>query len=171
MNFLLSGSVALCLLACMSFPQESLAQKSKTATSTSADLSVTKTNVRRVPGNSPLDPLTEVSFEIIWHSKMPPGAIFFRNGKSEWLDCSPSKPERRSFGGGPNDFMLVYNTVRFNNFKPGDHLTLTADRHPHDVMPTEVRHLPADAIYYQFEHSKKWHFVKVKVPKLPPLQH
>lgn len=168
MKFILSGSWALCLLAFLSFPHESLAQKSKTTAP--ADITVTKTNVRRVPGISPQEPLAEVSFEIVWHSKTPPSALFFRKGKSEWLDCTPSKPERRSFGGGPNDFMMVYNTVRFNDFKPGDHLTVTADRHPHDVMPTAVHNLPPDAIYYQLGHSSKWHFVKVNVPKLPPLK-
>lgn len=167
MKFFSPGTLALCLLVSLSIPQESIAQKGKSTSGAQAALTVTKTNIRRVPGLSPQQPLAEVSFEVTWHSKTPPSSFYYRNAKSEWLDCNATRPERRTFGGGPNDFMLVYMSVRLPEIKAGDHFNLTAERHTHEVMPSEVRNMPADALYYQIGKSEKWHVLKVNVPKLP----
>lgn len=155
--FLLAGGAA--------YP--SFAQKAGASSAEGGALTVSKTLVRPVPGARPNETATEVTFEIVWHSKTPPEAIFYRRGATQWLDCKATKPEKRPFGGGPNDFMLIYMGVPFSGIKAGDHLTLTTGRHGHDPMPPEVKKMSGDALYYQLAGSSKWYLKKVGVPKLP----
>jgi hypothetical protein len=148
-------------------PATSLAQKSNSGAGTDA-FSVGKITARPVPGGDEHGhPSAEVTFDIVWNSKTPPDAIFYRSGKSQWLACKPTRPEKRPFGGGPNDFMVVYMKVPMRDIKPGDKLTLTVARHGHDPVPTQLKNMSGDALYYRLAGSEKWQVKKVNVPKLP----
>lgn len=146
-----------------------LAQSAKASAKSTDALTVVKSSVRRVPSTAGHADV-ETSFEIVWNSSTPPQAIYYRRGKSQWLKCKPSRPEKRPFGGGPNDFMVVYMSIPFAGFRQGEQLTLTAERHTDDALPAAVRNMPPDALYYQLANSPKWHAKKVNVAKLPPVK-
>lgn len=160
-------SIATAFFLILGSTTSGFAQKGKSPSS-SAALSVTRITVRPVPSGLPNGrPNAEANFEIVWKSRTPPQGVFYKKGKTEWLDVKSTSPVKRSFGGGPNDFMLMYMNLPYSDYKPGTHATLTSEQHSHDEMPAAVRNMPGDALYYQLVNSSKWYYVKVNVPKIP----
>lgn len=110
---------------------------------------------------------TETSFSITWKSAVPAQEIFYRPDAAHWLKCKATRSEKRSFGGSPNDYMMVDVNIPFTSVKPGDNINLTPEKYPSEVQPNEVKSMPAGALCYQPVNSKKWQVLKVNVTKLP----
>jgi hypothetical protein len=113
---------------------------------------------------------TETRFSIVWKSKAHPKGIFYRPDPAHWLMCKITRPEKRPFGGGPNDYMLVDVVAAPSSLKAGESLDLTPEEYPSEVQPEAVKSMPAGALFYQLANSNKWQTVKVKMTRLPDVK-
>lgn len=113
----------------------------------------------------------EYLFKIVWNSATPPKEMYFRTPDNEWLKCKASRGEKRPFGGGPNDFMVVEKHASLESFKAGEHITLMPERHQNEIQPGATKAMPSSALYFQLNNSNSWQTVKVKLTKLPDLTH
>jgi hypothetical protein len=126
-------------------------------------------NIISISGKEPTE--TERAINITWKSATPPQAIFYRPDAAHWLKCRALRSEKRPFGGGPNDFMVVEVNTALQNIKSGDVITLRPEHHPSEVQPGAVKSMPAGALFIQLKGAKSWQVVKVNVTKLPDQKH
>lgn len=155
---LLAGSVA-------------YAQKGKNASGTSGALTVTRATSRNVVSVSGRDHTeSETQFGIIWKGTKPPKNIYYRPDASHWLKCKATRGEKRPFGGGPNDYMMVEVNTSAAALKAGDNVTLVPEHYPSEVQPDAVKSMATGALFYQLTGSNTWQSVKVNVTKLPDLK-
>ncbi len=112
----------------------------------------------------------DVRFTIVWNDATPPAAIYYRMDAAHWLKCKATRPERRTFGGGPNDFMMVENHISISEIRKGESINLMVEEAPSDVQPEAVKKMPSGALFYQISGSDKWYAQKVTVNKLADVQ-
>ncbi len=108
--------------------------------------------------------------EIVWNSATPPSEIYYRPDAAHWLNCKAIRQERRPFGGGPNDYMVMDNHAPLKTFKKGEALILRPEAMPSDMQPDEVKKLATGALFYKLEGSGKWITQKITFKKLPDLR-
>jgi hypothetical protein len=147
------------------------AQKAKTAGSSGSDLTVNRATTRNIVSASGRQHTeSETSFNITWKGAKAPKNIYYRPDAAHWLKCKATKSQKRPFGGGPNDYMMVEVNTNVATAKAGDNINLVPEEYPSDVQPTAVKSMSTGALFYQLLGSNTWQSVKVTITKLPDLK-
>jgi len=147
------------------------AQKGKGAAKSSASLTVTKATHRNIVSTSGRNHTEEeTQFSIVWKGSKPPKNFYYRPDAAHWLKCKATRSEKRPFGGGPNDYMMVEVNANPATLKSGDNVNLIPEHYPSDVQPNAVKSMSTGALFYQIVGSDTWQSVKVNITKLPDLK-
>jgi hypothetical protein len=146
------------------------AQKGKGASAATA-LTVNRATTRNTVSVSGRDHTeSETQFSIIWKGSKAPKNIYYRPDAAHWLKCKATRAEKRPFGGGPNDYMMVDVNTNVAALKAGDNVNLVPEHYPSEVQPIAVKSMPTGALFYQLVGSNTWQSVKVNITKLPDLK-
>jgi hypothetical protein len=161
----------LILSICIALPllggNELLAQKAKPVAGSSPK--ITEATARRtLAGRRESESVTEYRFVMTWNSNTPPTAMFWRPNKKTWMPVELARPERKPMFQGSSDYSILEKRIKPEDVKKGDNIIVTT-RHAHSgpLMPSAVKAMPVQSLYYQTKGSA-WNTIKVsKLSKLP----